>query len=67
MLLAPLYGSLNVNNHFTQGMVDPGEAVSVTLKREFGEEALNMLEVSKEDKKKLEASVNEMFSRGIEV
>ena len=29
-----------------QGMVDAGENVSVTLKREFGEEALNTLELS---------------------
>ena len=48
-------------------MVDPGEAVSITLKREFGEEALNMLEVTTEEKKLLQASVNEMFSHGIEV
>ena len=27
-------------------MVDPGEEVSVTVKREFGEEALNALELS---------------------
>lgn len=27
-------------------MVDPGEAVSLTVKREFGEEALNALQLS---------------------
>ena len=30
-------------------MVDPGEQVSVTLKREFGEEALNSEELSPEE------------------
>jgi len=30
------------------GMVEPGDTVSVTLKKEFGEEALNSLAVSDE-------------------
>ena len=32
-----------------QGMVDAGEQVSLTLKREFGEEALNTLMLSSEE------------------
>ena len=50
-----------------QGMVDPGEAVSVTLKREFGEEALNVLEAGPEEKEELENGIAELFSNGEEV
>ncbi|CAL1535414.1 unnamed protein product [Lymnaea stagnalis] len=45
------------------GMVDPGEAVSETLIREFGEEALNLLDVSAQEKKKFEADLKEFFMR----
>jgi len=46
------------------GMVDPGEKVSLTLKREFGEEALNTLELSDEEKEELQQLINEVFSHG---
>ncbi|XP_064620275.1 ADP-ribose pyrophosphatase, mitochondrial-like isoform X2 [Lineus longissimus] len=49
------------------GMVDPGEMVSITLKREFGEEALNTLECSEEDKAKLEEKLHSFFKGGREV
>ncbi|GFS20545.1 ADP-ribose pyrophosphatase, mitochondrial [Elysia marginata] len=48
-------------------MVDAGEVVTMTLRREFGEEALNSLEASDKEKKEIEASINELFSRGQEV
>lgn len=48
-------------------MVDPGENVSVTLKREFSEEALSSLDVSTEDRHKVETLVNGLFARGIKV
>ena len=48
-------------------MVDTNEAVSITLKREFGEEALNSLELSEEKKKDLEKKIAKLFSNGIEV
>ena len=48
-------------------MVDPGDTVSATLKKEFGEEAMNSLEASPEDKKKIEKQINELFSQGDEV
>ena len=50
-----------------QGMVDAGENVSVTLKREFSEEALNALEASPEEKKRIETSIADLFSKGTEV
>ncbi len=50
-----------------QGMVDAGEQVSVTLKREFSEEAMNTLEASPEEKKRLETSINKLFTMGDEV
>ena len=48
-------------------MVDAGENVSLTLKREFSEEALNALEATPEQRKRLEASVTDLFRRGTEV
>ena len=50
-----------------QGMVDAGEAVSVTLKREFGEEALNTLEASPEERKRLAEHISQLFQKGREV
>lgn len=49
------------------GMVDPGESVSLTLKREFGEEALNSEGVSAEEKEAIEAQVHKLFAGGAEV
>jgi len=49
------------------GMVDPGENVSVTLKREFGEEAMNTIEQSEEERNKIEKQINELFKHGLEV
>lgn len=46
------------------GMVDAGEAVSQTLKREFGEEALNSLETTEQEKKDIETHINELFKAG---
>jgi len=48
-------------------MVDPGDTVSATLKKEFGEEAMNSLEASPEEKKKIEGQINHLFSHGKEV
>eukprot|EP01102_Stenamoeba_stenopodia_P014840 TRINITY_DN4986_c0_g1_i3.p1 TRINITY_DN4986_c0_g1~~TRINITY_DN4986_c0_g1_i3.p1 ORF type:complete len:219 (+),score=57.77 TRINITY_DN4986_c0_g1_i3:1-657(+) len=49
------------------GMVEPGDTVSVTLKKEFGEEALNSLSASEEERAKLEKEIDELFSHGVEV
>jgi len=49
------------------GMVDPGEQVSATLKREFGEEALNTTQVTEKEKHKLEKSIEILFSGGNDV
>lgn len=46
-----------------QGMVDPGEKISATLKREFGEEALNSLQKSPEEKASLEKQLQRLFSQ----
>lgn len=48
-------------------MVDPGELVTATLRREFGEEALNSLEVSDDGKNAMEGKIEDFFRRGIEV
>lgn len=48
-------------------MVDPGELVSQTLKREFGEEAMNSLEASADGRKKIEKTLAKFFSGGTEV
>ena len=49
------------------GMVDAGEQVSVTLKREFGEEALNTLEMTAAGKAAALAKVERLFANGLEV
>lgn len=46
------------------GMVDPGESVSVTLKREFGEEALNSLELEEKQRAMLKKQLDDLFSNG---
>ncbi|XP_064391626.1 ADP-ribose pyrophosphatase, mitochondrial-like [Halichondria panicea] len=49
------------------GMIDPGDTVSRTLRKEFGEEAMNSLEATEEEKKEIEAHVNDLFKAGDEV
>ena len=51
----------------TQGMVDPGDTVSRTLRKEFGEEAMNSLEATPEEKKQIEKQINELFQGGHKV
>ena len=48
-------------------MVDPGDTVSATLKKEFGEEAMNSLEANPDEKKKIEEQINQLFSQGEKV
>lgn len=48
-------------------MVDPGEQVSVTLRREFMEEALDSTQATGAEVQKMEAMVREFFSSGVEV
>nr|XP_022342369.1 ADP-ribose pyrophosphatase, mitochondrial-like isoform X2 [Crassostrea virginica] len=49
------------------GMVDAGEVVTATVRREFGEEALNSMEMSPEEKKRLEKELDQLFSTGREI
>ncbi|KAM4531925.1 ADP-ribose pyrophosphatase, mitochondrial isoform 2-T2 [Odontesthes bonariensis] len=50
------------------GMVDPGEQVSLTLQREFSEEALNSLSVPPSERAKIHERITKLFrSRGFEV
>ena len=48
-------------------MVDAGDTVSATLKKEFGEEAMNCLEASEEEKKRIKEKIDEMFQNGVQV
>jgi len=48
-------------------MIDPGELVSETLRREFGEEAMNSLEADSKQKERLKTQVSELFRHGSEV
>ena len=50
-----------------QGMVDPGDTVSRTLRKEFGEEAMNTLEATPEEKQQIERQINELFKGGHKV
>jgi len=49
------------------GMVDAGEDVSLTLKREFSEEALNSIQATDAERKVLAKKVDEAFCHGKEV
>lgn len=49
------------------GMVDAGETVSQTLKREFLEEALNFLDKSEDEKAKLKEQIEKKFMNGTEI
>lgn len=44
-------------------MVDPGEVVKSTLKREFMEEAMNALEANEADRTNMEEKIDEFFSK----
>lgn len=44
-------------------MVDPGEKISATLKREFSEEALNSLQKSAAEIKELEQQLDKLFNQ----
>lgn len=49
------------------GMVDPGEKVTLTLKREFTEEALNGLEMGLTEKERIKGKLDELFAHGQEI
>ncbi|XP_015171072.1 PREDICTED: ADP-ribose pyrophosphatase, mitochondrial [Polistes dominula] len=49
------------------GMVDIGEKVSATLKREFMEEAMNLLGRSFSTRREVEESINLNFTNGIDI
>ncbi|XP_048583807.1 transient receptor potential cation channel subfamily M member 7 isoform X3 [Nematostella vectensis] len=49
------------------GMMEVGDTISKTLKKEFFEEALCSLEESEEEREKMEAKLHTFFSQGIEV
>lgn len=46
------------------GMVEAGDTVSLTLKKEFGEEALNSIEMDEEKKNQVRKSLDELFKHG---
>jgi len=46
------------------GMVDAGDTVSLTLKKEFGEEALNSIEMDEAAKAKVRKNLDELFKHG---
>lgn len=43
-------------------MVEAGDTATATLKKEFGEEALNSLEASEAEKKEIEKMLHQLFS-----
>ncbi|KAM7541332.1 hypothetical protein Aperf_G00000026212 [Anoplocephala perfoliata] len=49
------------------GMVDPGEELSATLKREFSEEAMGLLDASQNDVKTIRSEVSKAFNEGHEI
>ena len=49
------------------GMVDPGEKVNATVKREFMEEAMDSTGTAKDNVEELKSIVNDFFDDGDEV
>lgn len=49
------------------GMVEPGDTVSATLRKEFGEEALSSLSLGPAERAAVEQSVAAMFASGSEL
>lgn len=49
------------------GMVDPGESVSVTLKREFSEESMNSESMDEKTKEKVDQQLSEWFKDGLDI
>lgn len=49
------------------GMVDPGERVSATLRREFSEEAMNCLQASPQEREQIAINMSQLFETGEEV
>nr|XP_047136370.1 transient receptor potential cation channel subfamily M member-like 2 [Hydra vulgaris] len=49
------------------GMVEPGEKISETLRKEFAEEALAKLEMSEDKQKEISDKITFLFRNGIEV
>ena len=50
-----------------QGMVDPGEVVSTTVKREFIEEAMNLLALSEDDRNRTYQQIGDFFKNYTQV
>ena len=50
-----------------QGMVDPGDNISITLRKEFAEEAMNCLEVNERDQKNIAKLLARVFTNGFQV
>ena len=48
-------------------MIDPGEKVSRSLRREFGEEALQSLEMPEAEKTEVLQMIDEFFKEGTEI
>jgi ADP-ribose pyrophosphatase len=46
------------------GMVEAGNTVSLTLKKEFGEEAMGSIEATEEKRAEIKASVHKLFASG---
>ena len=51
----------------TQGMVDPGEMVTQTVRREFIEEAMNSLALCEDDQRRVNQQINDFFQKYSEV
>ncbi len=49
------------------GMVEAGDTVSLTLRKEFGEEALNSLEASPEEQAEIASNLDKLFANGSQI
>ena len=56
-----------LNYLIVQGMVEPGQVVTQTLKAEFGEEAMAKLNVTDDERGRISRQIDKLFNNGIEV
>ena len=49
------------------GMVEPGDTVSATLRKEFAEEALNSLKMTPDELEKVKVNTEKVFQSGTEI
>lgn len=60
----PLFFCKNLQMALPGGFIEPGEQVSLAVRREFGEEALATLELPEAERRRVEKALDKLFKEG---